>query len=248
MKILRTLADGHRRRQATLLRVLRNEYLREWDRYRSTAPGPRADRAWDAVVARMVHRYGTASAELAAAYYDEARHAAGVPGRFDVPVADPPPNGQVTASRAAVRRTSAPRPAEDDAGQWNRTLRDREIGAVQRLAAQAGRRTIEQAARADPQAVGWVRVIGPNCCAFCALLAVRGLVYADRTSATRTGTGDPYHDRCHCSAEPVFRGRSSDPEPHVAEWEDLYYEASRDVWGDDKRRAFRRAFDAKYRA
>ncbi|WP_370421964.1 hypothetical protein AB8O64_27645 [Streptomyces sp. QH1-20] len=249
MRILRVLADGHRRRQEALSRVLRTEYLTAWARYQAAAPGPETERAWSATVALMIHKYGRASAEVAADYYTEARQTAQAKGTFTVPVADPPPLAQVTASRKAVRKSAAPRPGDDDAQateRWRITQRDRDLAAVQRLAAQAGRRTIEKAARADPAAVGWVRVTGGNCCAFCAILAMRGLVYADRESAVRTGSGDSYHDRCACTPEPVFRGRPSDDEPQVAEWEELYYAASHGAYGTEKLRAFRRAFDAKY--
>ncbi|MEV6777014.1 hypothetical protein [Streptomyces syringium] len=248
MRILRVLADGHRRRQEALSRVLHTEYLTAWARYQAAPPGPETERAWSATIARMIHKYGRASAELAADYYTEARQAAQAKGAFSVPVADPPPLAQVTAARKAVRKSAAPRPDDDPEAveRWRNTQRDRDLAAVQRLAAQAGRRTIEKAARADPAAVGWVRVTGGTCCAFCALLAMRGLIYADRESAVRTGSGDSYHDRCACTPEPVFRGRPSDDEPQVAEWDELYYEASHGAYGAEKLKAFRRAFDAKY--
>lgn len=250
MKILRALADGHRRRQEALSRVLRTEYMTAWARHRAAPPGPEAERAWSATVTRMVHKYGLASASLAADYYDEARRAADVKGSFTATVADPPPAAQITAARNAVRRTAASQPQVEDGAEaveaWRRTQQERDLAAVQRLAAQAGRRTIEQATRADPEAVGWVRVTGGNCCAFCALLAIRGLIYGDRTRAVRTSSGDPYHDRCACTPEPVFRGRASEGEPQVAEWEELYYDASHGVYGTEKLRAFRRAFDTKY--
>ncbi|GGX63264.1 VG15 protein [Streptomyces hiroshimensis] len=251
MKILRALADGHRRRQEALSRVLRTECLTAWSRYRAAPPGPEAERAWSATVTRLIHKYGLASAELAAGYYEEARQAAGVTRSFTVPVAEPPHPTQINAARKALRASAAPRPDGGEDGPeavegWRVTQRDREVAAAQRLAAQAGRRTIEKAARADPEAVGWVRVTGGNACAFCALLAMRGLVFADRTRARRTATGDPYHDRCACTAEPVFRGRAATPEPEIAEWEELYYEASHGVYGAEKQRAFRRAYDAKY--
>ncbi|MCA6090953.1 hypothetical protein LE181_02030 [Streptomyces sp. SCA3-4] len=250
MKILRALADAHRRRQEALSRVLRTEYLTAWARHQAVTPDPESERAWSATVGRIVHTYGLASASLAADYYDEARRAADVKGSFTATVAAPPPVAQITAARSAVRRTAASRPRDEDGAEaveaWRRTQQERDLAAVQRLAAQAGRRTIEQATRADPEAVGWVRVTGGNCCAFCALLAIRGLLYGDRKRAVSTSSGDPYHDRCACSAEPVFRGRASEDEPQVAEWEELYYDASHGVYGTEKLRAFRRAFDAKY--
>ncbi|MFI9237815.1 hypothetical protein [Streptomyces sp. NPDC053079] len=253
MKILRALADAHRRRQEALSRALAAEYRSAQERYQATAPGTERERAWSATIVHMIHRYGAASAELAAEYYADARKAAGVPGAFDVPVAGPPPIGQITASRRAVRASASRRPSGDAddgkaAQQWEAVQAERDLVRVQRLAAQAGRRTIEKAARADPQAVGWRRVTTAGCCAFCALLAVNGLVYTDQRTAARREDGEPYHDRCHCHAEPAFRGVKPQPQPQVDAWEELYYEASHGVYGSEKLTAFRRAFDAKHRS
>lgn len=234
------------------MRALRAEYLRTWEHYRAAPAGRSTEAAWAAARARLVRRYGLASAELAADYYAHARTSAGVPGTFPVPASEPAsPRETAAALKATVERGAARPDGDDDdpaVEEWRTVQRDREVACLQRVAAHAGRTTIERAARADPEAVGWVRVTGGDCCAFCALLAVRGLVYADATSAVRTAAGDPYHDRCACSPEPVFRGRRSEPEPQVAAWEALYYEAARGVYGDDKLRAFRRAFEDKYRS
>ncbi|MEU3355267.1 hypothetical protein [Streptomyces sp. NPDC037389] len=252
MKILRALADAHRRRQEALSRVLETEYRAARKRYQSALPGTERERAWSATVVRMIHRYGAASAELAADYYSDARKASGVRGAFDVPVAGPPPVGQITASRRAVRASASRRPLDDEddgkaVARWEAVQTERDLVRVQRLAAQAGRRTIEKAARADPAAIGWRRVATAGCCAFCALLAVNGVVYSDRRTADRREDGEPYHDRCHCHAEPAFYGVRSEPQPQVEQWEELYYEASHGVYGSEKLTRFRRAFDTKYR-
>ncbi|MEU2867759.1 hypothetical protein ABZ769_00915 [Streptomyces olivoreticuli] len=262
MTSLRALALVHRRRQAALLRLMNAEFESGWRRYETAPAGPETEQAWTAVVARLVRKYGTASATLAADYYDHARRTAGHHTPFTGPIAEPPPLDQITASRrwsANQTRKAADRAAakaladggtEADAQQarddpaLRRQARDREAASAQRLAALPGRRTIERAARADPAALGWARVTEGPCCAFCAVLIIRGPVYADQRTAETTTGGDPYHDRCDCHAEPVFKGQTWEPTPEAAEWEALYNSATRGTYGEETMRAFRRAFDA----
>ncbi|MEU5424226.1 hypothetical protein AB0H73_01265 [Streptomyces olivoreticuli] len=263
MTSLRALALAHRRRQAALLRVMNAEFESGWRRYEAAPAGPETEQAWTAVVARLVRTYGSATATLAADYYDQARRTAGHHTPFTVPVAEPPPLDQITASRrwtANQTRKAADRAAakaladggsEADAQQagnepsLRRQARDREAASAQRLAALPGRRTIERAARKDPAALGWARITEGPCCAFCAVLIIRGPVYADQHTAETTTGGDPYHDRCDCHAEPVFRGQTWEPTPEAAEWEVLYNEATKGTYGEETMWAFRRVFDAR---
>ncbi|MEU3350252.1 hypothetical protein [Streptomyces sp. NPDC037389] len=261
MTSLRALALVHRRRQAALLRLMNAEFESGWRRYEAGSAGPETEKAWTAVVARLVRKYGTASATLAADYYDHARRTAGHHTPFTVPVAEPPPLDQITASRrwsANQTRKAADRAAakaladggsEADAEharqdpELRRQARDREAASAQRLAALPGRRTIERAARKDPAALGWARVTEGPCCAFCAVLIIRGPVYADQRTAETKNGGDPYHDRCDCHAEPVFKGRTWEPTPEAVEWEALYNSATRGTYSEETMRAFRRAFN-----
>ncbi|MFI1799432.1 hypothetical protein ACH427_19075 [Streptomyces sp. NPDC020379] len=266
MTSLRALALVHRRRQAALLRVMNVEFESGWRRYEAAPAGPETEQAWTAVVARLVRKYGTASATLAADYYDQARRTAGHHTPFTVPVAEPPPLEQITASRrwsanqahkAADRAaakvladggTEAAAQQARDNPALRRQARDREAASAQRLAALPGRRTIESATRHDPSALGWARVTEGPCCSFCAVLIIRGPVYAEQKSAETKDGGDPYHDRCDCTAEAVFRGQKWAPMPEAAEWEALYNEATKGTYGDDTLRVFRSAFDARYRS
>jgi hypothetical protein len=88
-------------------------------------------------------------------------------------------------------------------------------GRVDRYGINGGREVIERVIAKDRRVKAYARGTRPNCCAFCALLAARGWVYAERTALgtnkriTRKGnvvSNDSfdengirkYHDNCHC--------------------------------------------------
>jgi hypothetical protein len=71
-------------------------------------------------------------------------------------------------------------------------------GSMTRLVLNGGRETVLGTVAADPQAVGFQRVLGGRGCDFCRLLAGRGAVYTEDTA------GFDAHDRCGCSAEAVY--------------------------------------------
>lgn len=77
-----------------------------------------------------------------------------------------------------------------------------------RLVLAGGRRTIEQAAKADPEVTRWQRITDGDPCEFCAMLADRGAVYLSQRSASGTDKRDladlaRYHDGCGCTVAPV---------------------------------------------
>jgi hypothetical protein len=84
--------------------------------------------------------------------------------------------------------------------------------AVVRHAQAGGRQTIHENSQRDEVALGWVRVTKAKPCAFCAMLASRGLQYRafkegsfDLSDARFTGDGDAkVHDNCGCSLKPVY--------------------------------------------
>ncbi len=90
--------------------------------------------------------------------------------------------------------------------------------ATVRHAQAGGRRTINENVRRDNLALGWVRVTSQAPCAFCAMLASRGIHYAPykqdsfyATDARFEGSGDAkVHDSCGCSLKPVY-SKSNDP-------------------------------------
>lgn len=93
---------------------------------------------------------------------------------------------------------------------------------AQRLVAAGGRQTVLATVESESRIVGYRRVTAASACAFCAMLASRGAVYASEAGATRVGAGRTdrirgtqspgasYHDHCRCTAEPIYR---SEPEP-----------------------------------
>jgi hypothetical protein len=210
---------------------------------------------WIDAVTEVVARYSETSATLAADFYDGERAAAGVPGSFTVPLADPPPGEQVDASmrwatkdlwpRDEAVATVAQREPLDVRLEVAMTKAD---GATQRLVADRGRATLRQAVNSDPQAVAYARAAALGACAFCRLMASRGAVYKNARTAGRDAnelfTGDAsvvkFHNDCHCAIVPVFRGQRFELSPHAQEWDRLYREYAQGHPGDQLR-LFRRA-------
>lgn len=166
---------------------------------------------WIDAVTEVVAGYSETSATLAADFYDGEREAAGVPGTFTVPLADPPPDEQVDASLRWATKDLWPR-EEADATVAQLEPLDVRIdaamkkadAATQKLVADAGRDTLRQAVRSDPQAVAYARTAALGACSFCKLMASRGSVYRTAGSAGRDAndrfSGDAsvvkFHDNC----------------------------------------------------
>jgi hypothetical protein len=120
--------------------------------------------------------------------------------------------------------------------------------AVVRHAQAGGRQTIHENSQRDEVALGWVRVTRAKPCAFCAMLASRGIHYRaftegafDLSNARFTGEGDAkVHDECGCSLKPVY----SKNDPLVAQTQKFA-----DMWtewgagGGDGALRFRRGYD-----
>jgi hypothetical protein len=181
---------------------------------------------WITAANALVDQYGRASASMAADYYDAERVAAKATGRFTVPLLDPPPAEQVGQSLRWATKDLWPRDPDDP----STTAAQREPLEVrldaaegktedvaQKLVTDTGRGTIVRATQRDPQAVGWARAASLGACAFCKMLAVRGMVY--RTEVTADFRA---HDSCHCGVVPVYKGQRFELSNHAAEWKRLY--------------------------
>ncbi|MEU2674212.1 hypothetical protein ABZ622_36185 [Streptomyces sp. NPDC007164] len=235
-------ADGHRRAQQGLTRMLTRDMrsLRRLiipSRLQASVPD------WILAVRALVDQYGSASASLAADYYEAERVAAAVTGRFTVPLLDPPPDEQVdTSLRWATKdiwERDTDNPATTDAQReplWARLdqAEKKAEAVVQKLVTDQGRGTVREAVRQDRQATAWARAASLGACAFCKLLATRGAVYKQETANSRS------HDGCHCGVVPVFRGQRFELSDHAREWERLYREFAAPHSGDQLRR-FRQA-------
>lgn len=111
------------------------------------------------------------------------------------------------------------------------------LGTASRIALDGGRTTTLDTLKADPVAVGWYRVTDNDPCAFCALLASRGVVYKEDTAGFQS------HDHCACYGMAAF---SRDIElPKIAqEAADVYKNR-----GDgDAMTAFRKAWNERARS
>ncbi|MFE6355867.1 hypothetical protein ACFVOO_23800 [Streptomyces rochei] len=196
---------------------------------------------WLAAMNAVVAQYARTSTALAAEFYDAQREAAGVPGSFTVPVADPPPEEQTTASLRWATKDLWPREPEEATPAQLEPMDVRLAQAqkkaeqvAQKLVADTGRGTVREAVRQDRQAVAWARAAALGACYFCKVLATRGAVYEQDTADFRA------HDGCHCGVVPVFRGQRFELSPHAREWERIYREYAQGHSGDQLR-LFRRA-------
>jgi len=100
-----------------------------------------------------------------------------------------------------------------------------------------GRETVLRTMDRDDRSVGWARATGGASCSFCALLAGRGPVYREETVYFEA------HDRCSCSAEPVYRDQGRDSWPDgSAQYRQLYDEVAAGLPPAEARNAFRQAF------
>jgi hypothetical protein len=120
--------------------------------------------------------------------------------------------------------------------------------AVVRHAQAGGRQTIHENSQRDEVALGWVRVTKAKPCAFCAMLASRGLQYRafkegsfDLSDARFTGDGDAkVHDNCGCSLKPVY-ARNDPLVDQTKQFADMW-----SMWGaggGDAALRFRRGYD-----
>ena len=196
-----------------------------------------------ALIAALVHRYGSASATLAARYYTAERAAAKVSAPFRVAPAPLPPMEQIGAS---VGWATMPLRADGDLATTESNVR----GVADRLVLDVGRRTLVDAVQRDRQAKGWARVTRPGACSFCRLLATRGAVYKTESTAGRdanarfAGEGEfKFHNHCHCYVEPVFGTyeMTAQARDDLA----LYKEVTKGRSGADARAAFRQAVEGR---
>jgi hypothetical protein len=177
------------------------------------------------------------SAGIAATIYSRFRVAEGVVGSFSPRPPNPLDLDQLRINLRVVGPGTAGnlvRQARPDVAQITTT---KVIGEVQRNVANGGREVMQNSVAADPQAVGWIRILGDNPCAFCTMLASRGPVYKSRDTARAVGTDrqtgqaifsdriDDFaaHQHCGCTVEPVY--------DETAPWPDKNQEAL-DRWND----------------
>lgn len=106
---------------------------------------------------------------------------------------------------------------------------DKIAATTLRHVANGGRQTILDSTKADGLALGYVRVTQANPCWFCAMLASRGLVFADDSFADSdprfTGPGTAkVHDGCGCGMKAVYTRKGDKAleatQPFADQWQE----------------------------
>jgi hypothetical protein len=148
----------------------------------------------------LIWTYHRFSRSLAASYFTSFRAAERVRGSASPIIAPEVPREAIVGTLNLVGQQMY-RDARR-VGQDPRRAREaalvRTSGTVTRLVLAGGRETIIESARADPEALGWLRVTDSDPCPFCRLLAGRGPVYKKDT------VGFCAHDHCTCAAEVYY--------------------------------------------
>jgi len=189
---------------------------------------------WLRAVVPVVRRQNEVSAGLAANYYRLFR-AAEVGSPFAASVTLTADAERVVASMSATG------PARLKAATGRGVLLDEAAdlafsassSAAQRLALDGGRSTLIRAVDQDRAALGYQRVASGDPCHFCLMLLSRGPVYGSEASA-----GFEAHDRCSCTAEPVF-DRDTAPAPGAEAAQERWQEATEGLSGSEALNAFR---------
>jgi len=170
--------------------------------------------AWSHAMSLLVRNYHGQSSQASAAAYRAAR---------EVATQSPAPRSLIhlapEPSQEWLDRAfgySGPGMLNKDTAQPNTAL-STTMGTASRIALDGGRTTTLETVKADPVAVGWYRVTDGAPCAFCALLASRGIVYKDhsfdRSDAHFKGSGESkVHNDCGCGFAPAFSHDQELPE------------------------------------
>lgn len=182
-------------------------------------------------------RLGAASAAGALQDYRTERAAVGVTGT--APRVPMPPRITLPVVVAAVTRglSGLFGPVTHDAIKSALTMVQ---GSISQLVLDQGRQATIDAATADPKVRGWVRVLSPGACSFCAMLAARPNGYASQSKADF-----PAHPDCHCIAQPLFEGVMYATQPEVARAEELWAGLPSGLHNADQRLAFRQAWEGR---
>lgn len=201
-------------------------------------------------IAALVKKYAPMSAGTAARSYLRFRSQAGIAGRPNI--AFPKPISVDQVSTVVDWATGPLYGGMSDLAATQTKL----VGATDKMVLDAGRTTTIDTTKSDEKAIGWARVPEPGCCAFCALLATRGLIGQTRqyVSAAAAGgdsnsrfVGDgkfKSHDHCRCVAEPIFT--AYEPTAQIRQWVADYAKATRGVSGSRNQRiAWRQAFEGR---
>gem|GEM_PF-1972578 len=146
---------------------------------------------YQADIAAILYEYAQMAGGAGADFYSELRAEAGLRG-FQPKIVT---GLNSPAVKAVARWSIGPMyGAEPNAY----AARSRLEGGIQRLVADADRKTVAANVERDPARARWYRATSAKACAFCAMLATRGAIYRSSESALRS------HNHCRCLAVPIF--------------------------------------------
>jgi hypothetical protein len=212
-------------RAAAMRDAVRLWPLLDKNRLSDTFPG------WLRAMTLLVARYHGQSSTVAATFYRSARaQALQSPTPTSLIKLAPEPAPEWLSKAFGF---SGPGMLSKDTAQPGTAL-STTLGTTARVVLDGGRTTTLDTVRADPAAIGWFRVTDGDPCAFCALLASRGVVYKKDTVDFKA------HNDCGCSGAPAFSRDQALP--------DIAREAA-DVYANrgsgDAMTAFRKAWAAR---
>jgi hypothetical protein len=194
----------------------------------------------ETMIVRLIEEERRRSERLSLYYYDLVRNAEGIGGIYE----------QVGASaldrRTLLKSLRIMGPGEAGRGMAlgranvPATTGTKVAGVASRTSLDGGRDSTLRTASADKKVIGWVRVTDGNPCAFCAMLASRGVqyrpfkskgaalgksgkksVFVRKDKNGRTVNDFRAHDHCACTAKPVYS--KDDPLPgRAAEFQDIW--------------------------
>lgn len=237
-------AEAARHMQLAIRRDMARDVTRAWrvlDFQRLARTWP----AWLTAVTTILTNYHQRSAADGALFYRATRQLElGDPGSASL--ADPPTD-QWTARALGyagpgvydrqIRAGVTPQRAE-------RAALTQVLGTSTRIVLDGTRTTVEQSAKADPEAVGWYFATDADPCYFCAMIASRGIVFKhdsfELSNAQFIGKGTAkVHDHCGCILAPAFS--RSQRLPHTNRHAAFIWSQRGD---GDALNAFRRAWEA----
>lgn len=230
--------------QIAIRAALLQDVARLWpaldkSRIAQTFPG------WIQAMTTLVTNYHGQSSAAAAAFYRAARAQAlqsPTPASLVKPAS--PPQSEW------VRRAfgfSGPGMLQRDTAQPGTAL-STTLGTAARIVLDGGLTTVTSTSKTDPAAVGYFRITDGDPCAFCALLASRGIVYKEQSFQASnkrfTGAGvDKVHNLCGCILAPAFSPKQALPSISLTA-RDVYAQSPDVANADGKAKlaAFRRAW------
>lgn len=227
-------ANQSRTIQLALSAAVARDVARLWPnldpkRLDATFPG------WLRLMTALVERYAGMASLAASVYYADARAAAlGIPTPESLIKLAPAPSAEWMSKAFGY---SGPGLLRD--GKWqDSSALSVTKGTALRMVVNNARDTVIDTAKADPKAVGWYRVTDGSPCAFCALLASRGVVYRTETTASFKS-----HNDCGCTAAPAFSRDQQLPDlSHAAR--SVYNDSTAGLPNNQRIAAFRKAWNA----